>query len=242
MTDLPLDITYGDVMAARAELKRRAGRKLWTYYPDEGPLRRELYPKHLAFFEAGAVHRERAAMAANRVGKSEGIGAYEVTLHLTGRYPDWWKGRRFDRPVNFLCGGDTGTTTRDIIVAKLLGPKEDRGTGMIPREDLGAIAPYNGIPGHVDYAKVKHVPTGGWSTVQFRSYDQGREAWQGTERDGGWCDEEPPEEIYTELLLRTMTTKGIIIATFTPLRGLTNVALSFLPVLDGGPPVATKAT
>lgn len=205
-----------------------AGRKLWTYYPDEGPLRRELYPKHLAFFAAGAIHKERAAMAANRVGKTEGLGAYEAALHLTGQYPDWWIGRRWDRPINCLAGGDTGTTTRDILVAKTLGPKEARGTGMVPRETLGKIAPAPGIPDHVDYAKIKHV-SGGWSTLQFRSYDQGREAWQGTERDIVWTDEEPPEAIYTEALLRTMTTKGMLICTFTPLRGLTDVALSFMP-------------
>lgn len=211
----------------------QAGRKLWTYYPDTGPLRRELYPKHLEFFAAGKIHKERAALAANRVGKTEGLGAYEVTLHLTGLYPDWWVGRRWDRPINCLCGGDTGTTTRDILVNKLLGPKEARGTGMVPHESLGPIRPSPGIPDHVDYAKVKHV-NGGWSTLQFRSYDQGRAAWQGTERDLGWCDEEPPQDIYTELLLRTMTTQGMIIATFTPLNGLTDVALSFMPELTAG--------
>jgi hypothetical protein len=31
-------------------------RKLFTYYPDHGPLRRELYPRHLAFFAAGGAH------------------------------------------------------------------------------------------------------------------------------------------------------------------------------------------
>ncbi len=208
----------------------QAGRKLWTYYPDNGPLRRELYPKHMAFFEAGLEHKERAAMAANRVGKTEGIGAYEVTLHLTGLYPSWWPGRKWDRPINCLCGGDTGTTTRDILVAKLLGPREARGTGMIPRENIGSVVPAPGIRDHVDFAKVKHV-TGGWSTLQFRSYDQGREAWQGTERDIVWYDEEPPEPVYTEGLLRTMTTKGMTMATFTPLNGLTDVALSFMPEL-----------
>lgn len=210
--------------------RRVRGRKLWTYYPDEGPLRRELYAKHMAFFEAGLHHTERAAMAANRVGKTEGLGAYEVALHLTGLYPDWWPGRRFSKAVNTLCGGDTNTTTRDILVAKLLGLKEERGTGMVPAETLGKIAPAPGVPDHVDYAMVKHV-SGSWSKLQFRSYDQGREAWQGTERDIVWFDEEPPEPIYTEGLLRTMTTQGMVIATFTPLNGLTNVALSFMPEL-----------
>lgn len=210
--------------------RRTAGRRLKTYYPDTGPLRRELYAKHIAFFAAGVQHRERAAMAANRIGKTEGLGAYETALHLTGLYPDWWPGHRFNRPINGICGGDTGTTTRDILVRKLLGPPEDRGTGMIPRETLGKIAPASGIPGHVDFALVKHV-SGKDSFLQFRSYDQGREAWQGTERDWVWLDEEPPMDIYTEALLRTMTTKGLLICTFTPLKGLTDVALGFMPEL-----------
>lgn len=209
--------------------RRETMRRFYTYYPETGPLRRELYPKHMQFFAAGKIHRERAAMAANRVGKTEGIGAYEVTAHLTGDYPDWWPGRRFEKPINALCGGDTGTTTRDILVRKMLGPPEARGTGMVPGEMIKKIAPYAGIPGGVDYAIISGV--NGDSFLQFRSYDQGREAWQGTERDVGWCDEEPPEPIYTELLLRTMTTNGIILATFTPLMGLTDVALSFLPEL-----------
>lgn len=210
----------------------RAGRKLWTYYPDTGKLRRALYAKHLEFFAAGSRYRERAAMAANRVGKSEGIGAYECTLHLTGEYPDWWTGKRFDRPVNVLCGGDTGTTTRDIIVAKTLGPAGARGTGMIPRASITKIRPSAGIPDGVDFALVKHK-SGKDSIIQFRSYDQGRKAWQGTERDIVWMDEEPPQEIYTEALIRLATTKGILIATFTPLEGLTEVALSFMPEHGG---------
>lgn len=220
-----------ELLALLEEKERRiAGRKLWTYYPDEGPLRRSLYAKHLAFFAAGTKHRERAAIAANRVGKSEGIGAYEVTLHLTGLYPEWWPGFRFDRPTNWLCGGDTSTTTRDVPVRKLLGPVEDRGTGMIPREKIGKMTMASGTPGLVDLAMIEHV-SGGQSVLQFRSYDQGREKWQGTERDGIWLDEEPPQSIYVEALIRTMTTGGMVIATFTPLYGLTDVALSFLPDL-----------
>ncbi len=101
--------------------KRAQQRKLFTYYPETGPLRRELYPKHMAFFRAGAVHRERLILAANRVGKTEGIGGFETTLHLTGRYPPWWEGRRFDRPIRAWAAGKTNETTRDIIQAKLFG-------------------------------------------------------------------------------------------------------------------------
>jgi len=65
--------------------------------------------------------------------------------------------------------------------------------------------------------------------VQFKSYDQGREAFQGTEQDGIWLDEEPPEDVYTECLLRTMTNNGLVMLTFTPLRGMSSVVLAFLP-------------
>ena len=92
-----------------------AKRKIDTMYPETGPLRRELYPKHMEFFTAGASFRERCAMAANRVGKTEGMGGYETALHLTGRYPDWWPGRRFDHPVQWWAAGKTNETTRDIV-------------------------------------------------------------------------------------------------------------------------------
>jgi hypothetical protein len=73
-------------------------------YPDTGPLRRELYPKHTEFFAAGAEHQERAFIAGNRAGKST-AAAFELTAHLTGRYPAWWPGRRFSRPVNSVGRG-----------------------------------------------------------------------------------------------------------------------------------------
>src|SRR5512137_2805230 len=57
-----------------------------NFFPDSGDFRRELYPKHIKFFEAGAKYRERGFISANRVGKSE-AGAFEVTCHATGRYP-----------------------------------------------------------------------------------------------------------------------------------------------------------
>jgi hypothetical protein len=72
----------------RIERERRAGYKMRAYFPDTGPYRRELYPKHIAFLNAGAIHRERLFLAGNRVGKSD-VGSYEVACHLTGLYPHW---------------------------------------------------------------------------------------------------------------------------------------------------------
>ncbi len=85
----------------------------------------------MQFFKLGKTSAERCIMAANRVGKSEGIGAFETVLHATGRYPDWWEGYRFKRAISTWAAGTTSTTARDIVQFKLLGPPEDSGTGLI---------------------------------------------------------------------------------------------------------------
>ncbi len=208
-------------------------RKIESFYPDTGPLRRELYVKHLEFFRRGAVDRERLLLAANRTGKTEGVGAYELTLHLTGRYPHWWEGRRFDGPIDAWAAGDTSKTTRDIIQYKLLGPVNELGTGIIPADALiGKPLSKAGVPDAFEIVRVQHI-SGGISTLGLKSYDQRREAFQGTEKHCIWLDEECPLAIYTECLLRTMKTGafngGIILLTFTPLMGLTDLVLSFLP-------------
>lgn len=199
-------------------------------YPAEGPLRRELYPRHLEFFAAGSEHRERLMLAANRIGKTWGVGCYETVLHLTGDYPDWWEGKRFDHPIRAWAAGDTSQTVRDIIQYKLLGPPGDYGTGMIPYERLIDTTSRAGIPNAVQDILVQHK-TGGTSYLTLKSYDQRRESFQGTEQHLIWLDEECPMDIYGECLLRTMTTGGLVMLTFTPLMGMTEVVQSFL---EGG--------
>lgn len=208
--------------------RRRERRKILTYFPDTGPLRRELYPKHLDFFAAGKTYRERLFLAANRVGKTEGVGGYEFTHHATGDYPGWWPGRRFDKPVRAWVAGDTSKTVREILQLKLLGPVGSWGTGLIPGEKIERITRAVGIADAVDTVWVKHK-SGGLSRLVFKSYDQRRESFQGTEQDLIWLDEEPPLDVYTECLLRTMTNDGMVLLTFTPLLGMSEVVLQFLP-------------
>lgn len=217
--------------------RRKSRRKIDTYYPDTGPLRRDAYPKHLAFFAAGARHRERLMLAANRVGKTEGIGGYETALHLTGEYPAWWEGRRFQRPIHAWAAGASNETCRDIVQTKLLGEvrweggkKGVSGIGLVPGEAIGNIAWKQGVNDLVDTVQIKHE-SGGWSSLGLKSYQQGRKSFEGTERDLVWLDEEPDINVYSECLVRTMTTNGLIILTFTPLEGMSEVVMSFL---DGG--------
>lgn len=207
------------------------------------PTCRILYTKHLQFFRAGAVHQERLFLAANRIGKTE-AAAFEVASHLSGRYPNWWDGRRFDRPTKWWTAGDTRQTTRDINQVALLGPHEGVPTkeysGMIePRLIANVVRASGGVANCVDTIYVEHItkdPNGApqFSELGFKSYDQGRRTFQGTAKDGIWLDEEPPapqelsesqaqgsSEVYTECLLRLLTTQGVLISTFTPLKGYT---------------------
>jgi len=224
--------------------------KILSFYPEKGPLSRKMYPKHMVFFQVGGKHKptqycpedcdgsphlERCIMAANRIGKTEGIGAYEMALHLTGEYPSWWKGHRFNHPIDAWAAGDTGQTTRDIIQLKLLGPIGSYGTGMIPKRCLIHTSTKGGLAGAVETIYVKHV-SGGRSSLGLKSYDQGRLAFQGTSKHVVWLDEEPKREVYTECLLRTMKTStfsgGIILLTFTPLLGMSEVVRDFLGITD----------
>lgn len=208
--------------------RRKRERKILSYYPEVGPLRRELYTKHQEFFNAGVDHRERLMLAANRIGKTEGVGGYECALHLTGWYPDWWQGRRFDKPISAWACGDTSKTVREILQAKLLGPIGSWGTGLLPGETIERTVRATGIADTLDTVYVRHK-AGGTSQLTFKSYDQRREAFQGTEKDLIWLDEEPSLDIYTECLMRTMTNNGMVLLTFTPLLGMSEVVLSFLP-------------
>ena len=225
-------------MALVEESQRRASRRrIYRMYPDQGPLRRELYPRHMEFFAAGARYRERCFLAANRVGKTEGAGGYEVALHLTGEYPAWWSGRRFTKPVDGWAAGKTNETTRDIVQAKLFGrvmtgeggKRSVSGTGLIPGDLIGDISWKQGVQDLIDTAMIRHVATGQWSMLGLKSYQQGRGSFEGTEKDFVWLDEEPDIEIYGECLIRTATTKGLVLLTFTPLDGMTETVLQFEP-------------
>jgi len=80
-----------------------AQRKLEAYQP---------YARQAEFHAAGADHRERLFCAGNQLGKTL-AGAAEMAAHLTGRYPDGWRGRRFTRAIAAWASGVTGESVRD---------------------------------------------------------------------------------------------------------------------------------
>jgi phage terminase large subunit-like protein len=238
-----------DMPMVEAAIRQKLGNKIATFYPETGPLRRQAYPKHMAFFAAGAKHEERLACCGNRVGKTEGLFCYELTLHLTGDYPFWWEGRRFNRPITAWVAGKTAETTRDILQAKLLGkthrdPGAPRGevlglgTGMIPAASIVSTSPKTGISNAIDTAWIRHK-TGGYSQLGFKSYGRDRDSFEGTERDFIGLDEEPPSDVDDECTMRLMSTRpgepgGLKVICFTPLEGYTEVVQKFFESTDPG--------
>jgi phage terminase large subunit-like protein len=207
--------------------RRKAENRLASYRP---------YPKQREFHAAGLTHRERLLLACNQGGKTIAGGA-ETAMHLTGFYPDWWDGKRFNRATRFWASGVTGPATRDNVQAKLIGPperEEEWGTGFIPKRCLQSPSggkPWSramGVANLLDSCSVLHV-TGTYSTLHFKSYEQGREKWQGPTLDGIWFDEEPPPDIYSEGLTRTNAVEdATCYLTFTPLLGMSEVVRMFI--------------
>lgn len=202
---------------------REGGTVKW--FTEESGYPIESLPKHRAFFDAGAQYSERLAMAGNRTGKSI-MGVYELTAHLTGEYPRWWAGRRFDHAIDAWAIGPDARTVRDTLQKELMGAVGEWGTGMIPAHLIGKWFALQGTPQAIDVVMIKHK-SGGWSRLGFKNYQQDILSFMGTGRHVILCDEEVPIEIYNEANIRTATTKGIMICTFTPLQGLTPMVVNF---------------
>jgi phage terminase large subunit-like protein len=226
-----------ELLALLEEKDRRAARnKIATLYPDTGEFRRELYTGHLEFFKLGATYTERALFGGNRTGKTV-AGCYEMACHLTGNYPAWWEGWRRENHGDFWAAGDTAKTVRDILQRTLIGPPGDPdqwGTGLIPGDSIVRTTPKHGLADAIESVYVRHTD-GALSSLQLKSFDQGRESFQGTEQHGILLDEDAAEDIYVECLMRLMTTKGRIWWTATLVEGITPLMLSFLPHLKPTP-------
>lgn len=206
-------------LLAKQDLKQRRN-QLDQYRP---------YPKQIEFHTAGKDVRERLFMAGNQLGKTV-AGSMEVAIHATGRYPTWWRGYRFPRATRWIVGSESSELTKKGVQRLLLGQpelKESWGTGAIPHDAIKSTTPRAGVPDAVAAIVVKHI-SGEDSVIQLSSYEQGRSKWQADTVDGVWFDEEPPLALYSEGLTRTQATGGIVMVTFTPLLGMSDVVKRFI--------------
>ena len=193
------------------------------------------YPYQQQFHETSKDSNQRLLMAANRIGKSY-CGAAEMSYHLRGIYPDWWKGRRYDQPITAWAGGVSNETTRDIVQAELLGSPDDPdafGSGAIPKNYIIKTERKPGVPNAKSVALIRHV-SGGNSSLHFKAYEMGVEKWQGRSVDVVWLDEEPSRDIYSQAVTRTLDRRGMVYMTFTPEAGMTETVAAFMNRIQAG--------
>jgi phage terminase large subunit-like protein len=204
-----------------------------SVFPLEGPFSRVAYAKHWEFFKAGATHRFRVLGGGNGSGKSF-TGATELAYHMTGEYPEGWEGYVFKKAIKVWVVCESGSLWRDSMQQALLGSVgEELGTGLIKKDVLHDTKSMPGVPGALGQIQVKHKD-GGTSSVTVKTFEMGRNQFQAATLDLLIFDEEPPEDIYAECIMRTRGVKGvkrpgIVMMMFTPLKGLSEVVMRYLP-------------
>jgi phage terminase large subunit-like protein len=193
--------------------------------------------KQKAFHATGLIAKERAFFAGNRCGKSMCTSA-EWSMHLTGIYPDWWNGYRYDNPISIWVAGLTNTETYQTLKKYYVG--EMGVEGFVHSTLIVKTEPQR----HLYF--IQHS-SGGVSKLRFKSYEQGEEAWQAETLDGVHMDEEPPSKIYSEAITRVASTSpdhhGMITLSMTPLKGVTTIMLKYMQYVifdDKGEEIGSK--
>lgn len=195
------------------------------------------YDYQMEMFNAGATHKARFACLANRCGKTFS-GAREMSYHLTGLYPDWWEGHKFNEPIKAWAIGITTDSTRKVLQYELLGTIDARdvdmvGTGAISRDHININALEKDGPSAKVVRVAHHDKNGevdGISELEFRSTQQGLQVLMGTSQHFIWLDEEAPQhslEIFSQCSTRTATTDGRVLITATPENGETPLIQKF---------------
>lgn len=165
----------------------------------------------------------------NRVGKSQ-VGGFTTSRHVTGVYPAWWMGLRYDYPVKAYAVSTSRAKQLEVVQPLLVGQPDRWGDGCyIPKDRIAKIRMNRSAPDTLESVDVRWGPTGneGMSTLVFRTYEQGRSAFESALLDWIWGDEEPPDDVFQEMKMRLVGNLyrrgGNMMLTFTPLRGLSQV-------------------
>ncbi len=187
------------------------------------------------FYDAGAFAMERMIMAANGVGKSETICA-ELAAHVTGQYPPWWRGKRFDRGgYEVWIGAIDNDMQKRGPQRALLGRNidTDLGKGLLPASTIIDVKQRQaGVTGVADTVIVEHV-SGENVTMKWLTFEQGWRKWQSGDPKIILWDEEPDEnnvdqkDILSEVLTRLVRNAGIFLVGYTPLLGETQLTQHF---------------
>lgn len=175
--------------------------------------------------------RGRAIIAGNRAGKTH-VGAAEALWRATGVHPH----RPAKQPATFgwIISLDY-TMQRDIIQPKLqqlIPPERFSHKTMRVQDAWDRIILTCGVCGKKPkktgdrsdpekeawFCSDCHLPC---SVIGMKSCDQGPQKFQGVALDWAWFDEEPPKDVFDEVMIRLIDKKGDWWLSMTPVNGQT---------------------
>jgi phage terminase large subunit-like protein len=187
------------------------------------------------FFETGNNFTRRGMIAGNRTGKTI-ASTYETAYHLTGMYPKGWKGKKWDKPIIAMAAGESWEQVAKTLQSKLLGCDDIKqsyklGTGAIPLSCIDEKS-YRTDGANVLSIEIWHS-SGGKSKLYFSNYTQQVRHLQGFELDLVVLDEQPPDETFSELVIRTAQRNGQVLCSFTPLKGMSGLVRRFWDKIEG---------
>lgn len=171
----------------------------------------------------------RGILAANRIGKTVSTCS-ETAMHLTGQYPDWWQGHRFQGPITAMVAGEGWSQVALVLQNELLGTPDIKltaslGSGMIPRAAIRTET-LRCDGANAIGVEIEHV-SGQASYLLFANYTQEVRQLQGFKLNLAVFDEQPPDDFFSEIVTRTATTQGHVMCSFTPLKGLNGLVSKF---------------
>lgn len=144
----------------------------------------------------------RALFWGNRVGKTE-WGGYETSCYAAANHPF----RNVREGVEIWVCCPSYEVQEDTTQKKLLS--------YIPAKDIE----------HISILRdkiIKKLRLKNGTVIEFKSYDQGREKFQGTGKRLIWFDEEPPKDIWKECFVRIEAGQQLdVILTMTAVKGMT---------------------
>lgn len=153
--------------------------------------------------------RIRLLLGGNRSGKSV-WGAHECSRFIHKEHPVI---EFDDQPMRIWVCTESYDVQRDVVqplLKQFLDPSRIVSVGNI-KTDCWAWMKYRAIDDTI-------------TEIQFKSYDSGRDKFQGAGRQLIWFDEEPPRNIWEECSVREEAGRQLrIILTMTPVNGMTYV-------------------
>jgi hypothetical protein len=168
----------------------------------------------------GLAKSIRAAFGGNQVGKTT-FSCYEMMVHLTQMYPDWWPmecrrdgldGRPGPPMEGFQAGPDFDNWLEQVYLPKF--------HSLMPQDVAEPIKIQGKIRGYrFQYMNHGTGEVEKWSrnTIHFLSYLQDTFAYEGKTIDFAGFDEPPPFRIWTATKRGLMKRDGIAMFPLTPL-------------------------